>query len=306
MNFPKNITGLKDLSKEQIGLILIETDNFKKVLLDKSQNIKEILSGKSVINLFFENSTRTRISFELAEKLIGMKAVNFGAEISSLSKGETEIDTIRNLDAMKFDYIVARHSEPGFPDIVVNNSSAIVINAGDGINEHPTQGLLDIFTLKEIFGKLEGLKVCIVGDISHSRVARSDIYGLNKFDVNISLCAPEVFLPHDLDKLGVGRFQTIDEAVKESDALILLRVQLERDAGKFIPSMEEYHKDYGMTLDRLALNPDIKILHPGPWNAGVELEHKIVDKENFYGYKQVTNGVAVKLALFKLLNEWNK
>ena len=306
MNFPEHITGLKDLTKEQIELILNETGNFKNVLLDKNENISELLKGKSVINLFFENSTRTRISFELAEKLLGMKSVNFGADISSLSKGETEVDTIRNLDAMKFDYIVARHNEPGFPNIVIDNSSAIVINAGDGINEHPTQGLLDMFTLQEIFGKLEGLKVCIIGDISHSRVARSNIYGLKKFGAKISLCAPDVFLPKDMDELGVVHINSMDDAVRKSDALILLRVQLERDAGKFIPSMEEFHKEYGMTMARLKLNPEIKILHPGPWNAGVELEQEIVEQDNFYGYRQVTNGVAVKLALFKLLDESNK
>lgn len=306
MNFPKHITGLKDLTKEQIESILNETGSFKKVLLDKSQNVLELLAGKSVINLFFENSTRTRISFELAEKLLGMKAVNFGADVSSLSKGESETDTIRNLDAMKFDYIVARHNEPGFPNIVINNSSAIVINAGDGINEHPTQGLLDMFTLQEIFGKLEGLKICIIGNISHSRVARSNIYGLNKFGAKVSLCAPDVFLPDDMDELGVLRVNSMDDAVKESDALILLRVQVERDAGKFIPSMDEFHKEYGMTMERLKLNPGIKILHPGPWNAGVELEQAIVEQDNFFGYKQVTNGVAVKLALFKLLDESNK
>lgn len=303
MNFPKHIIGLKKLSKEQLESIFYETADFKKVLLDKNQDVKELLKGKTVLNLFFENSTRTRVSFELAEKLLGMKTVNFSTESSSLSKGESEVDTIRNIDAMKFDYIVTRHSSNGFPDIVIENSSAIVLNAGDGTNEHPTQGLLDMFTLKEIFGSLEGLKVCIAGNISHSRVARSDIYGLKKFGAEISLCAPSVYLPNDADELGVNVIHSMDEAVKHNDAIVLLRIQLERDAGKLLPSLDEYNAQYGMNQSRLEINPQIKVLHPGPWNTGVELDQFVVDSHNFYGYKQVTNGVAVKLALFKLLNE---
>lgn len=302
MSFPKHITGLKELDIELIKSIFSEAEYYKKKLVNK-EKIDEILSGKSVINLFFENSTRTRVSFELAEKLLGMKAVNFSTESSSLSKGETEVDTIRNIDAMKFDYIVTRHSKNNFPHTVIENAKAKVLNAGDGTNEHPTQGLLDIFTLKEIFGELAGLRVCIAGNISHSRVARSDIYGLKKFGADISLCAPEVYLPDDADELGVKVIDSMDEAVKHNDAIILLRIQLERDAGKLLPSLEDYNKLYGMNQSRLEINPDIKVLHPGPWNTGVELDQFVVDSHNFYGYKQVTNGVAVKLALFKLLND---
>ena len=301
MSFPKHITGLKDLSKDNIELILSEAQSYKDKLINNDR-IEEILAGQSVINLFFENSTRTRISFELAEKLLGMKSVNFSANISSLSKGESEVDTIKNLDAMKFDYIVVRHNENGFYQKVIDNSSAKVINGGDGTNEHPTQGLLDMLTLKEIFGKLEGLKVCIIGNISHSRVARSNIYGLQKFGAEVSLCAPEVYLPDDIDELGVNVIDSMDEAVKSNDALILLRVQHERDAGKLLSSVEDYSQKYGMNEKRLGLNPDIKILHPGPWNEGVELDQFILDSPNFYGYKQVTNGVAVRLAVLKLLN----
>ena len=300
MSFPKHITGLKDLDKDVIKLILDEASEYKETVSDKSQNVKEILSGRSVINLFFENSTRTRVSFELAEKLLGMKAVNFTSGISSLSKGESDVDTIRNLDAMKFDCVVVRHSENGFYQKVVDNSSACVINGGDGTNEHPTQGLLDMLTLREIFGKLEGIKVCIVGNISHSRVARSDIYGLNKFGANVSICAPGAYIPGDVDDLGVTIIDSIDDAIKNTDALVLLRIQQERGAGEQITN-EEFHDKYGMNEKRLALNPDIKILHPGPWNTGVELDQYIVDSENFYGYKQVTNGLAVRLAILKLL-----
>ena len=300
MSFPKHITGLKDLDKDVIKLILDEASEYKETVSDKSQNVKEILSGRSVINLFFENSTRTRVSFELAEKLLGMKAVNFTSGISSLSKGESDVDTIRNLDAMKFDCVVVRHSENGFYQKVVDNSSACVINGGDGTNEHPTQGLLDMLTLREIFGKLEGIKVCIVGDISHSRVARSDIYGLNKFGANVSICAPGAYIPGDVDDLGVTIIDSIDDAIKNTDALVLLRIQQERGAGEQITN-EEFHDKYGMNEKRLTLNPDIKILHPGPWNTGVELDQYIVDSENFYGYKQVTNGLAVRLAILKLL-----
>lgn len=302
MSFPRHITGLKDLSKETIETILSEAQGYKSRLVS-NEKIDEILSGKSVINLFFENSTRTRISFELAEKLLGMKAVNFSANISSLSKGESEIDTIKNLDAMKFDYIVVRHNENGFYQTVIDNSSAKVINGGDGTNEHPTQGLLDMLTLKEIFGKLDGIKVCIIGNISHSRVARSNISGLNKFGAEVSLCAPEVYMPDDIDELGVNVIPSMDDAVRNNDALILLRVQHERDAGKLLSSIEGYSQMYGMNEKRLALNPDIKILHPGPWNEGVELDQFILDSPNFYGYKQVTNGLAVRLAILKLLNE---
>ena len=229
-----------------------------------------------------------------------MKAVNFTSGISSLSKGESDVDTIRNLDAMKFDCVVVRHSENGFYQKVVDNSSACVINGGDGTNEHPTQGLLDMLTLREIFGKLEGIKVCIVGDISHSRVARSDIYGLNKFGANVSICAPGAYIPGDVDDLGVTIIDSIDDAIKNTDALVLLRIQQERGAGEQITN-EEFHDKYGMNEKRLALNPDIKILHPGPWNTGVELDQYVVDSENFYGYKQVTNGLAVRLAILKLL-----
>ena len=300
MSFPKHITGLKDLDKDVIKLILDEASEYKETVSDKSQNVKEILSGRSVINLFFENSTRTRVSFELAEKLLGMKAVNFTSGISSLSKGESDVDTIRNLDAMKFDCVVVRHSENGFYQKVVDNSSACVINGGDGTNEHPTQGLLDMLTLREIFGKLDGIKVCIVGNISHSRVARSDIYGLNKFGANVSICAPGAYIPGDVDDLGVTIIDSIDDAIKNTDALVLLRIQQERGAGEQITN-EEFHDKYGMNEKRLALNPDIKILHPGPWNTGVELDQYVVDSENFYGYKQVTNGLAVRLAILKLL-----
>ena len=300
MSFRKHITGVKDLDKDVIKLILDEASEYKETVSDKSQNVKEILSGRSVINLFFENSTRTRVSFELAEKLLGMKAVNFTSGISSLSKGESDVDTIRNLDAMKFDCVVVRHSENGFYQKVVDNSSACVINGGDGTNEHPTQGLLDMLTLREIFGKLEGIKVCIVGDISHSRVARSDIYGLNKFGANVSICAPGAYIPGDVDDLGVTIIDSIDDAIKNTDALVLLRIQQERGAGEQITN-EEFHDKYGMNEKRLALNPDIKILHPGPWNTGVELDQYVVDSENFYGYKQVTNGLAVRLAILKLL-----
>ena len=300
MSFPKHITGLKDLDKDVIKLILDEASEYKETVSDKNQNVKEILSGRSVINLFFENSTRTRVSFELAEKLLGMKAVNFTSGISSLSKGESDVDTIRNLDAMKFDCVVVRHSENGFYQKVVDNSSACVINGGDGTNEHPTQGLLDMLTLREIFGKLEGIKVCIVGNISHSRVARSDIYGLNKFGANVSICAPGAYIPGDADDLGVTIIDSIDDAIKNTDALVLLRIQQERGAGEQITN-EEFHDKYGMNEKRLTLNPDIKILHPGPWNTGVELDQYVVDSENFYGYKQVTNGLAVRLAILKLL-----
>lgn len=301
-NFPKHITGIKDLSANAIEEIFSETKIQKEKL--ESGKVQEFLNGKSVINLFFENSTRTRISFEQAENLVGLKVTNFTPDSSSLSKGESVIDTIRNIDAMKFDYIVSRHSTPGFMNTLLKYSNARIINGGDGTHEHPTQALLDVFTLQEVFGKISGKRVCIVGDICHSRVAMSDILALKKIKAKVSVCGPKVFIPKGIDSFGVKVTYDIDEAIKNNDFLILLRVQLERDAGCSLPSLKEYRKYYGVNASRLSSNNNVVILHPGPFNKNVELDEDILDRENTLIFEQVTNGLAVKLALFKIMSEY--
>lgn len=302
MSFPKNLTGLRNLDKKDIDNIFKRTDTFIKDIENKNP-IKKILQGRSVINLFFEDSTRTRNTFELAEKKLGMDVVNFTSKSSSLSKGESFLDTIKNIDAMKFDFIVIRHSDSGIPELCGQYSSSKVINAGDGINEHPTQGLLDIYTLKKEFGSLDNLNVCIVGDISHSRVAMSNIFGLKKYNVNVSVCGPLSFIPKNIDGMGVNVYTDINEAIKKNDAMNILRVQMERNAGSLLPSLSEFSKHYGINEERLKLNPKIKILHPGPMNINVEIDYPTSVSKNSLIFQQVTNGVAIKCAIFKLMSE---
>lgn len=301
-NFPKHITSLKNLDKEYFELIFKKTKEFKQEITS-GRNKFPNLSKYSVLNFFLEDSTRTRISFELAEKHLGMKVVNFNAGISSLSKGESIIDTIRNIDAMYFDFIVSRSSSAGFPELLKNNSKARIINGGDGIYEHPTQGLLDIYTITENFKSLKGLKVCIIGDISHSRVAMSNIFGLTKLGAKVSVCGPKSFIPEGIENLGVTIIDKTDNAIKQSDVVILLRVQLERNAGYLLSSLKEYNKYYGLTLNRLEMNPELLVLHPGPWNTGVELDEEILNSPQIRFYEQVTNGLAIKIALFTLMSE---
>lgn len=302
MNFPHHLTGLRNLEIENFKEIFKLAEVYKKKILNKTP-FERKLKDKSVINLFFEDSTRTRTSFELAEKKLGMDVVNFSSSGSSLSKGESFLDTLKNIGSMKFDYIVIRSQESGTPAVCIKHTASKVINAGDGINEHPTQGLLDLFTLIEEFGSLKNLKVCIVGNISHSRVALSDIFALRKFNANVSVCGPLSFIPACIEGLGVDVYINIDEAVKNNDVLIVLRVQTERDAVSLLPSLNEYSKHYGINSDRLNLNPGIKIMHPGPVNINVEIDHKAAVSENSLIFDQVTNGLAVKCAVFELMNE---
>lgn len=305
MSFPEHLLGLRNLEKRDIEEIFKAANLYKKSIVNKKP-LDRILSGKSVINLFFEDSTRTRISFELAEKKLGMDSVSFSSAGSSLSKGESLLDTIKNIEAMKFDYIVVRHSVPGIPNLLTQFTTSKIINAGDGTNEHPTQGLLDIYTLKENFGDLKNLNICIVGNISHSRVALSNIYGLKKFGANVSVCGPVSFIPKYIEGLGIDVFTNIDEAIKKNDALNILRVQLERDAGNLLPSLQEFNKHFGVTKDRLKLNPKIKILHPGPMNINVELDYFTSVSDNSLVFEQVTNGLAIRCAIFKLMNDNSK
>lgn len=296
---------MRDVPKEDIQLILDTATTFREVL---ERPIKKVptLQGKSIVNLFYESSTRTRISFELAEKRLSADSINFAVSGSSVSKGETLKDTVKNIEAMKVDMIVVRHAAAGVPLMLTKISDANVINAGDGIHEHPTQALLDMYSIREKLGKLEGLKVCIVGDVAHSRVALSNIYGLKTMGAKVSVCGPSTMIPKYLDELGVDVIHNIDEAIQENDVLNVLRIQLERKAREYFPSIREYSQYFGIDRERLEKNgKDILILHPGPINRGVEISSEIADGGSQIILQQVTNGVAVRMAVLYLLGTLN-
>ena len=302
----RHLLGLQGVPKEDIFLILDTATTFREVL---DRPIKKVptLQGKTVVNLFYENSTRTRISFELAEKRLSADSVNFSLSTSSVSKGETLKDTIRNIEAMKVDMVVVRHSVPGSPLFLTKVCDSNIINAGDGAHEHPTQGLLDMYSIREKLGKLEGIKVCIVGDIAHSRVAMSNIFGLKAVGAEVSVCGPSTMIPRNIEELGVKVLYDIDEAIRENDVLNVLRIQLERKAREYFPSIREYSNYFGITEDRLEKigKEDILILHPGPINRGVELSSGVADGLKQIILKQVTNGVAVRMAVLYLLGTIN-
>jgi aspartate carbamoyltransferase catalytic subunit len=301
----RHLLGLQGVPREDIQLILDTTKTFREVL---ERPIKKVptLQGKTVVNLFFENSTRTRISFELAEKRLSADSINFSASTSSVSKGETFKDTIRNIEAMKVDMVVVRHSAAGTPQFLTQISNANIINAGDGIHEHPTQALLDMYSIQEKLGKIEGLKVCIVGDIAHSRVALSNIYGLITMGAKVTVCGPSTMIPRFIRDLGVEVIYNIDEAIQGNDVLNVLRIQLERKAREYFPSIREYATFFGITEERLEKNgKDILIMHPGPINRGVELSSAVADGLNQIILKQVTNGVAIRMAVLYLLGTMN-
>ncbi len=297
----KHLLGLQYLPAEDIELILDTARTFREIL---DRPIKKVptLTGTTVVNLFFENSTRTRISFELAQKRLSADTVNFSTASSSTKKGETFKDTVRNIEAMKIDIIVVRHQSAGTPKFLTRISNASIINAGDGYHEHPTQALLDFYSIKEKLGDITNKKICIVGDIAHSRVALSNIYGLLSLGAKVSVCGPPTMIPRFIEKLGVKVYNNINSAIKENDVLNVLRIQMERNAGEAIPSMREYHKYFGITKERLDnYNRDILILHPGPINRGVELTSEVADGEYQIILDQVTNGVAVRMAILYLL-----
>ncbi len=301
----RHLLGLHGVPKEDIQLILDTASTFREIL---ERPIKRVptLQGKTVVNLFYENSTRTRISFELAEKRLSADSVNFSVGQSSVSKGETLKDTVKNIEAMKVDIVVVRHSAAGVPNFLSRICNSNIINAGDGIHEHPTQALLDMYSIKEKFGKLTGLKVCIVGDIAHSRVALSNIFGLKTMGAQVSVCGPSTMIPKFIEDLGVNVIHNIDEAIQENDVLNVLRIQIERKAREYFPSIREYSNYFGITQERLKKNgKDILILHPGPINRGVELSSEVADGLNQIILKQVTNGVAVRMAVLYLLGTLN-
>ena len=298
---PKDLTGLEHLSPEQILLILDTAEPFKDV---SERPIKKVpaLRGKTIVNLFFEASTRTRISFEFAEKRLSADTVNVAASGSSVSKGETLVDTARNLEAMRIDMVVIRHGASGAAQFLGERIRSNVINAGDGKHEHPTQALLDMLTLRDRFGRLAGLKVAICGDVLHSRVARSNIWGLTKLGAEVGVCGPPTLLPRNVHELGVTVLPRIEDAIQWADALNILRLQLERMQAGFIPSLREYNRVFGVTAERLARAPrDLVIMHPGPMNRGVEIDSDVADGEHSVILPQVTNGVAVRMAVLYLL-----
>jgi len=297
----RHLLGLEGVPKEDIQLILDTATTFREVL-DRPIKRVPTLQGKTIVNLFFESSTRTRISFELAERRLSADVVNFAVAGSSVAKGETLKDTARNIEAMKIDMVVVRHSSPGAALFLSRVVNANVINAGDGTHEHPTQALLDMYTIREKFGKLEGLHVCIVGDISHSRVALSNIYGLQIMGATVSVCGPKTLIPKDIEKLGVRVYYNVEEAIRNTDILNVLRIQLERQDRSFFPSTREYHNYFGITKEKLekAVKP-ITIMHPGPINRDVEISADVADGENSVILQQVLNGVAVRMAVLYLL-----
>lgn len=297
----KDLLGLEPLSAEQIRLVLDAAEPFKEI---SERVIKKVptLRGETVVNLFFENSTRTRISFEFAEKRLSADPVNVAAGASSVSKGETLVDTARNLEAMRIDMVVIRHPASGAAQFLAERIESNVINAGDGTHEHPTQALLDLLTLRDHFGRIEGLRVCLCGDILHSRVARSNIWGLRRLGAEVAVCGPRSLLPGAVESLGVTVIPHVEDAIAWADALNVLRLQLERMTAGYIPSVREYNRIFGITRERLERAPrDLLILHPGPMNRGVEIDSDVADGPHSVILDQVTNGVAIRMAVLYLL-----
>ena len=298
----KDLLGIKDLSLEEIELIFDTASKFKEVL---SRPIKKVptLRHLTVANVFFENSTRTKLSFELAEKRLSTDIINFSSSVSSVKKGETLLDTINNILVMKVDMLVMRHPNPGAPHFIANNIDASVINAGDGTHEHPTQALLDSYSIKEKLGTLKNKKVAIIGDIAHSRVALSNIYALKKLGAKVMVCGPNTLIPKYIKDLGVEVESDIKNALKWCDVANVLRIQLERQNAKYFPSLREYSLYFGINKKLLdSVNKDIIIMHPGPINRGVEINSDVADSKNSIILDQVQNGVAVRMAVMYLLS----
>ncbi len=297
----KDLLDLESLTPDQIRLVLDTSVPFKEI---SERAIKKVpaLRGQTIVNLFFEASTRTRISFEFAEKRLSADTVSMASSGSSVQKGETLVDTARNLEAMRIDMVVIRHGASGAARFLADRIESNVINAGDGTHEHPTQGLLDMLTLRDHFGTLEGLRVCIVGDVLHSRVARSNIWGLRKMGAQVAVCGPRSLLPNAIAEMGVTVFPRVEEAIEWAQALNILRLQLERMTAGYIPSLREYNRVFGVTRERLDRAPgDVLILHPGPMNRGVEIDSDVADGPHSVILNQVTNGVAVRMAVLYLL-----
>ncbi|MBT1074395.1 aspartate carbamoyltransferase catalytic subunit [Geobacter grbiciae] len=294
----KDIIALKDLSKDEIELLISTAENMREI---NSRDIKKVptLRGKTIINLFYESSTRTRTSFEIAGKRLSADTVNITASTSSATKGETLLDTAKNLEAMKPDIVVMRHAVSGSHYFLAKRLSCSIINAGDGAHEHPSQGLLDMLTIKDRYGRLDGLKVAIVGDITHSRVARSDIAGFTMMGSRVFLAGPPTMMPPGVERLGnVTVCATMKEAIQDADVIIMLRIQQERQGKTLIPNTREYSRYYGLNPENLKwAKPGAMVMHPGPINRGVELSSYVADGANSHVLKQVENGVAVRMAM---------
>lgn len=297
----KHLLGIEPLKREDIDLIFQTADNFKQVI---NRPIKKVpsLRDVTIANIFFENSTRTKISFELAEKRLSADVVNFSSSSSSVKKGETLIDTVNNILAMKVDMVVMRHPAPGAHLFLSRHIDASIINAGDGTHEHPTQALLDAYSLREKMGSLEGKKILIVGDILHSRVALSNIYCLQKLGAKVRVCGPPTLLPTYIESLNLEKSYDLQDSLEWCDAVNMLRIQLERQEDKYFPSLREYSLQYGLTKSHLEkLNKEIIIMHPGPINRGVEITSEVADSEQSIILDQVENGVAIRMAVLYLL-----
>lgn len=297
----KDLIDLDDLSKAEIEEVLTKAREMR-MILAKEDKKHPVLKGRSVINLFYENSTRTRSSFEIAGKYLGADVINITASSSSVTKGESLKDTARTLDQMAPDIIVMRHKASGAHEIVAKNVKARVINAGDGTHQHPSQGLLDLLTILTHKGTINGLKVAIIGDILHSRVARSDIWGLKTFGADVWLCAPPTLLPAKVEQLGAKVTYHMEEALNDADVIIMLRIQLERQKNGLFPSVREYAALYGLNNKKLSIaKPDVLVMHPGPINRGVEISSEVADGMASVIEEQVNNGVAVRMALLEIM-----
>ncbi|HOS59638.1 MAG TPA: aspartate carbamoyltransferase catalytic subunit [Syntrophorhabdaceae bacterium] len=299
----KDLLGIRELTKEEILFVLDSADSFKDI---SKREVKKVptLRGKTVITLFYEPSTRTRTSFEIAAKRLSADTINISASTSSYIKGETLKDTAKNLESMKPDAIVIRHSMPGAPHMLSKYMKSSVINGGDGAHEHPTQALLDLFTIREKKNRIDGLNITIVGDIAHSRVARSNVFALRHFNTHITLCGPPTMIPHDIESLGIQVEYNVEKAVQDADVIMMLRIQKERGGIAYIPSIKEYSSIYGLKTEHLKrAKKDVIIMHPGPMNRGIEISDEVADGPYSVILDQVENGVAVRMATLYLLIE---
>ena len=299
----KHLLGLRELSAEEITFILDTAEGFEQI---STRSVKKAppLRGKVAVNLFFEDSTRTRNSFTLAANRLSADVIEFTQKTSSVSKGETLLDTVRNLEAMGIDIVVIRHSAGGAPKFLSRNINACVVNAGDGFCEHPTQGLLDVYTIRKIKGSLEGLKIAIVGDIAHSRVARSDMWAMSKLGAEVIFVGPPTLMPAEVRQLPVSVSYSLDEVIEKVDVVNMLRIQFERLGGNPFPSVREYSHYFGLTVERMKkAKPDILVMHPGPINRGLEMESEVADGANSVILEQVKNGLAVRMAVLFLVNQ---
>ncbi|MDR9365524.1 MAG: aspartate carbamoyltransferase catalytic subunit [Balneolaceae bacterium] len=299
----KHLLGLADYSKEDIEYVLEQAKTFREVL-DRPVPKVPTLRDKTIVNLFYENSTRTRLSFELAQKRMGADVVNFSTSSSSTKKGESLKDTIRNISSMKIDMVVVRHESPGVPHFLTRCVDAAILNAGDGAHEHPTQALLDMFTIQQELGAVEGKKIAIIGDITHSRVVRSNIIGMKKLGAEVTICGPKSLMPNHVNALGAKVSYNLEETLQWCDVAMALRIQLERIEGStdLFPSLREYHQLFGIRMDHLEKYPQFTVMHPGPINRGVEMESEVADSDRAVILDQVTNGLAVRMAILYLLS----